>query len=66
MLELHLDEKYMKKEFKTIKIGFLAANMRMQARVCVRKHYARVCRLEPKSVLTEEHGNVRMNMSTYV
>ena len=56
----------MKKEFKTVKIGFLAASMRIQARVCVRRHYALVCRLEPKSVLTEEHGNVHMNMSTYI
>ena len=63
MVELHLDEKYMKKEFKTVKLGFLAASMRMQARVCIRKHDARVCRLEPKSVLTQEHGNVRMKPS---
>ena len=45
-----LDEKQMKKEFKIVKIGFLATSICMQARICVRRHYARICRLEPMSI----------------
>ena len=40
----------MKKEFKTVKIGFLAVSMRMQACICIRRYYAHICRIELESI----------------
>ena len=40
----------MKKEFKIVKIGFLATSIRTQDHVYICRHYARVCKLELVSV----------------
>ena len=49
VLYWHLVKKQMKQE---LKIGFLAGEMHMQPRVCIRRHEVGVCRLETMYIWT--------------